>query len=150
LGGYGESLLFSGEQMRSLAHFEIKVVPGEQVEGRVRGSSPIEAQRLLELFRNALKTKADPGEPECEIRADLDLDLEIAADPDFWPRIVLLPGDRLLLRARNPEELVGFANVFTQLALSNYQLNTNTSTWNNEIQIEAGTVHKDIQLRSAV
>lgn len=140
LGGYGESLLSAGEQMRSLAHFEIKVVLGEQIEGRVRGSSPIEAQRLLDLFRNALKKKGNHGEPLCEITADLNLDPEIAADPDFWPRIVLLPGDRLLLRGRNPNELERFANAFTQLALSNYQLNS--STWDNQVRIEGGMVHK--------
>lgn len=140
LGGYGESLLFAGEQMRSLAHFEIKVVPGEQIEGRVRGSSPIEAQHLLDLFRNALKVKVNPGEPVCEITADLSLDPETAADPDFWPRIVLLPGDRLLLRGRNPNELMRFANVFTQIALGNYQINA--SAWNSQVQIEAGTLHK--------
>ena len=140
LSGYGESLLSAGEQVRSLAHFEIKVVPGEQIEGRVRGGSPMEAQRLLDLFRNALKTTVSPGEPVCEIRADLALDPEIAADPDFWPRIVLLPGDRLLLRGRNSQELVWFANVFTRLASSNYQLSG--SRWNDEVQIQAGTVHR--------
>jgi hypothetical protein len=32
-----------------------------------------------------------PGELVCEVTANLELDPEIASDPEFWPRMVLLP-----------------------------------------------------------
>jgi hypothetical protein len=139
LGGYGESLLSAGEKMRSLAHFEAKVVPGEPIEARVRGATAAEAQLLLEIYRKAFQKKVGPGELVCEVTTNLEVDPEIAADPEFWPRIVLLPGNRLLFRAREPEELVRFANAFTAIALSDYQVDA--SRWNSDVQITGGTPH---------
>jgi hypothetical protein len=140
LGGYGESLLSAGEKMRSLAHFEIKVVPGEEIEARVRGASAAEVQMLLDLFRKPFQKKMGPNELVCEFTANLELDSEIAADPEFWPRIVLLPGNRLMLRARDSEELTRFANALTVIALSDYRVDP--SKWNNDVQITGGTPHR--------
>ncbi len=140
LGGYGESLLSAGEKMRSLAHFEIKVVPGEPIEGRVRGPSAADAQQLLDIFRGALQKRVGPNQLVCEFTANLELDPEIARDPDFWPRIVLLPGNRLMLRARGPEELVRFARAFTALAVTDHQIDS--SKWSGNLQISKGTQHR--------
>lgn len=142
LGGYGESLLCAGEKMRSLAHLEIRVAEGESLEGRIRGPSPAEAQLLLDLLRKALQLqkKLAPGELVCEITANLDIDPEIASDPDFWPRIVLLPGNRLMLRARDPEELVRFAKALELVARSDYRVDP--SKWGNDVRIISGTTHK--------
>lgn len=142
LGGYCESLLSSGEKMRSLAYFETKVVPGEEVQIRVRGASSADAQLLLELYRKAMRfnEKLAPGELVCEVRANLELDPEIASDPEFWPRMVLLPGNRIMFRARDPEELVRCAKVLESLARSAYQVDP--SKWQSDVQITAGTVHR--------
>ena len=139
LGGYGESLLSSGQKMSSLAYLEVKVVPEEPIEARVRGATADDAQRLLDLYRKALQKKVGPGELVCEFTANLEIDGEIAADPDFWPRIVLLPGDRLMVRARNPEELMRFASALTTIAQSSYQVDQ--SGWNNNVRISGGTPH---------
>ena len=139
LGGYGESLLSAGEKMSSLAHFEVKVVPGEPIEARVRGATAAQAQLLLEIYRRALQNKTGPNELVCELAANFDLAPEITADADFWPRIVLLPGNQLMLRARDREELLRFAEAFTTIALSNYQVDP--SRWNNPVQIMGGTAH---------
>jgi hypothetical protein len=122
--------------MRSLAYFEVKVVPGEPMEARVRGASAAEAQRLLDMYRNAFQKRVGPNELVCEFTTNLELDPETAADPEFWPRIVLLPGNRLMLRARDSEELVRFAQAFTAIALSDYQVDS--SKWNNDVQITGG------------
>ncbi|MHB8391555.1 MAG: HNH endonuclease [Acidobacteriaceae bacterium] len=140
LGGYGETLLSSGEKMRSLAHFEVKVVPGEPVEARVRGTTATEAQLLLDLYRGAFEKRVGPGELVCEFTANLEVDPETAADPDFWPRIVLLPGNRLMFRARNPEELIRFAKAFNVIALSNYKVDA--SKWNSDVRITGATPHR--------
>ncbi len=120
LGGYGESLLSAGEKVSSLAYFEAKVVPGEPIQVRVRGAKAAEAQLLLDLYRKALRldTKFGPGELVCELTANLEVDPEIASDPEFWPRLVLLPGNRLMFRARTPEELVRCARVLEFIARS--------------------------------
>jgi hypothetical protein len=140
LGGYGESLLSAGERMSSLAYFEVKVVPGEPIEARVRAATPTEAQLLLEIYRKAFQKKAGPNELVCEFTTNLVLDPEMAADPEFWPRIVLLPGNRLMMRARDPEELMRFAKAFTAIALGNYQVDP--SKWGDPVQIVGGTPHK--------
>jgi len=44
-----------------------------------------------------------------------------------------------MLRARDPEELVQFAQAFTAIALSDYQVDS--SKWNNDVQITGGTPH---------
>lgn len=142
LGGYCESLLSAGEEMRSLAYFETKVVPGEEIQIRVRGASPADAQLLLELYRKAMRfdEKLAAGELVCEVCANLELDPEIASDPEFWPRMVLFPGNRIIFRARDPEELIRCAKVLELLARSAYQVDP--SKWQSDVQITAGTVHK--------
>jgi len=137
-GGYGESLLSAGERVSLLPYFEIKVVPGEPLEGRVRGTTE-GARRLLAVFRSALKRTPGPDRFLFQITANLDLDDSVSSDVEFWPRIVLLPGDRLLLRARSPEELMRFMQVFTELANSDY---TVPEKWSKpEIEIKGGTPH---------
>ena len=140
LGGYGESLLSAGEKMRSLAYFEVNVAPGEPIQARVRGATAAEAQLLLDLYRKAFQKKVQPGEMVCEFSANLEVDPETAGDPEFWPRVVLLPGNRLMFRARDPEELIRFANAFTPIVLSSYQVDA--SKWNNDVQIVGGTPHR--------
>jgi len=51
----------------------------------------------------------------------------------------MLPGNRLMLRVRDPEELMRFVNVFMQIATSNYQVNP--SAWDNDVHIKGGTPH---------
>ena len=48
--------------MSSLAYFEVKVVPGEPIEARVRAATPTEAQLLLEIYRKAFQKKAGPND----------------------------------------------------------------------------------------
>jgi hypothetical protein len=142
LGGYCESVLSAGETMRSLAYFEAKVVPGEPIQVRVRGASSTEAQALLDLYRKTLRLdeKLGPGELVCEVTANLEVDPEIASDPEFWPRMVLLPGSRIMFRARDPDELLRCAKVLEFVARSEYQVDH--CTWAGDVQITGGTVHK--------
>jgi hypothetical protein len=123
-----------------LAYFEVKVVPEEPIEARVRGATAAEAQLLLDLYRNAVQRKVCPGEMVCEFTANLGVAPEIASDPEFWPRIVLLPGHRLMFRARDPEELIRFAQAFTAIALSKYRVDA--ARWRNDVQITGGTPHR--------
>jgi hypothetical protein len=51
----------------------------------------------------------------CEVNVSLEVPAEVSMDPDFWPRMVLLPNGNLLLRARDPQEAQRFAMVFTEL-----------------------------------
>jgi HNH endonuclease len=141
-GGYGETLLSAGEKIRALPHIEIKVVPGEPIDGRVRGATAAETQLLFDLYRKTLRLDKQhaPGELVCEITANLEVGPEIAADPDFWPRLVLLPGDRLMLRGRDQEEVIRCAKVLEFVARSNYQIDP--SRWNSGTQITGGTPHR--------
>ena len=142
LGGYAESLLSAGETMRSLAYFETKVASGEPIQVRVRGANPADAQLLLDLCRRALRLdeKIGRGELMCELTANLEVDPEIASDPEFWPRMVLLPGNRIMFRARDPEELLRCAKALEFVARSAYQVDP--SQWMGSVQIKAGTTHK--------
>ncbi len=137
-GGYGETLLSAGERASLLSYFEIRIAEGEPLEGRVRGTTE-GARRLLDIFRSALKSTPSADRPLMEIKTSCELAPEIADDRGFWPRIVLLPGDRLLLRGRKPEELIHFIHVFTQLATSNYAVPDQWSTDGGEIK--RGTPH---------
>jgi hypothetical protein len=138
-GGYGETLLSAGERASLLPYFEIKVMPGEPLEGRVRGTTD-EARRLLETFRRGLHNTPGPNRFLFQITVNLDLHEDISSDPQFWPRIVLLPGDRLLVRARNPEEVQRFFHIFMQLATSDYQV---PEKWSSDQgnEILGGTQH---------
>ena len=140
LGGYGETILSAGERLAALPHVEIKVVPGEPLEGRVRGPSAEGAQRLIDTFRKLLANPRGPGNFVCEMTASSKLDPEIRDDPDFWPRVVLLPGDRLVVRGRDPEEMMRFARAFTALLTSGY--NVDLAAWKQGEDIKAGTIHK--------
>lgn len=137
-GGYGETLLSSGERMSLLPYFEIKVVPGEPLDGRVRGTTE-DARRLLDVFRRVLGNTPGPDRFLFEIKVNCELDKAISDDENFWPRIVLLPGDRLLLRGRNPEEIMRFMHVFMQLATSDYAVPEKWSS--DEGEIKGGTPH---------
>jgi hypothetical protein len=138
-GGYAESLLSAGEKMSSLPYIEIKVVPDEAVEARVRGVSPQEVQHLLDRFRAAFKKKLGPGELVSEYTVNLELSPEISADPEFWPRIVMLPGNKHMLRARDPEEALRFFNAFMHIAMSDYQVDV--AAWGAGTEIKGGTTH---------
>ena len=142
LGGYGESLLSAGERMRSLAYFEARVVPGEPIQARVRGATAEDAQLLLDLYRKVLQLDKQfgPGELVCELTASLEVDPEIASDPEFWPRMILLPGNRIMFRARTPDELVSCAKVLEFVARSGYQIDA--SKWEGDVRITGGTPHK--------
>ncbi len=137
-GGYGETLFSAGERASLLPYFEFKVVPGEPLEGRVRGTTE-GAGRLLDVFRSGLKNTPRPDRFLFELNVSCDLDQSISEDKHFWPRIVLLPGDRLLLRGRNPEEITRFMHVFMQLATSDYSVPKAWST--NGGEIKGGTPH---------
>jgi hypothetical protein len=137
-GGYGETLLSAGEQVSLLPYFEIKVVPGEPLEGRVRGTNE-GARRLLEVFREGLRKTPGPDRFLFEVTVNCDLAPSITEDADLWPRIVLLPGDRLLLRGRNPDEIKRFVYVFMQLATSDYAVPEKWSKDGGEIK--GGTTH---------
>jgi hypothetical protein len=139
LGGYGESLLSSGGRVSSLPYFEVKFVGGQPIEARVRAATATDAQLLLETYRKAFQNRPDPDGLVCKFTANVDLDSETAADPEFWPRIVLLPGKRLMIRARDPEETVRFARAFTNIALSKYEVDP--AKWNDPVQIVGGTPH---------
>jgi hypothetical protein len=117
LGGYGETVLRSGEKMEALSHCEIKVTVGEQIEGRIRGQRWEDTEQLLSKFKAALSNKPGPDGLVCEISASVDIPPDISADPDFWPRIVQLPNGNLLLRGRDPEELKRFAAAFTEFVV---------------------------------
>jgi hypothetical protein len=137
-GGYGETLFSARERVSLLPYFEIKVVPGEPLEGRVRGTTE-DARRLLDVFRRGLKSTPGPDRFLFEINVSCDLDQSISDDKGFWPRIVLLPGDRLLLRGRNSEEVTRFMHVFMQFATSDYVVPEKWST--NGGEIKGGTPH---------
>ena len=137
-GGYGETLFSAGERASLLPYFEIKVVPGEPLEGRVRGTTE-DARRLLDTFRRGLKNTPGPDRFLFEIKVSCELDQSISDDKNFWPRIVLLPGDRLLLRGRNPGEIIRFMHVLMQMATSNYTVPEAWSTKGSEIK--GGTPH---------
>jgi hypothetical protein len=138
LGGYGESALRAGGKLESLCHCEIKVVPGEQIEGRVRGESRAKTDLLFAKFKDALSSTPGPDGLVCEVKVDLDIPPEISADPDFWPRMVLLPNGNLLLRARDPEEAKRFADVFTQIVTRGVE--QFRGTWESA-EIQGGTQH---------
>ena len=138
-GGYGESLMSAGEKMSSLPYIEIKVVPDEPVEVRIRGTAPADVQKLIDIFRGFLKVKRGPGELVCELTVSTDLDPKISADPGFWPRILMLPGDRLMVRARDPDEAMRFWNVFMHIAVSEFQVNS--GAWGEGTVIKGGTEH---------
>jgi hypothetical protein len=72
----------AGEKMRSLPYIEIKVVPDEPVEVRIRGTAPANVQKLC-TFRGFLKVKRRPGELVCELTVNTDLDPKISTDPEF-------------------------------------------------------------------
>lgn len=137
-GGYGETLLSAGERVSLLPYFEIKVVAGEPLEGRVRGTTE-DARRLLDVFRGRLRNTPRLDRFLFEVTVNCELDQAISDDKSFWPRIVLLPGDRLLLRGRNPEEIMRFFNVFMQFATSDYVVPEKWSTEGGEIK--GGTPH---------
>jgi hypothetical protein len=137
-GGYGETLFSACDRASLLPYFEFKVVPGEPLEGRVRGTTE-GARRLLDVFRSGLKNTPVPGRFLFEINVSCALDPSISDDKDFWPRIVLLPGDRLLLRGRNPEEITRFIHVLMWLATSDYAVPEVWSTKGGEIN--GGTPH---------
>jgi hypothetical protein len=138
LGGFGESVLRSGEKLESLAHVEIKVVPGEPVEGRVRGATWEESERIFSSFKSALTGTPGPDGLVCEIDTSLEVPPPVAEDLDFWPRMVLLPDGRLMIRARNADEAQRFAAVMTQLVLNPPARSKHTWT---SAMITGGTVH---------
>ncbi len=109
------------------------------MEGRVRGPSAEGAQRLVDIFRKFLANPEGPDNFVGELTTDLSIDEETKKDPDFWPRIVLLPGDRLVLRARDPDEATRFACALTALMTSGY--NVDADSWQTGPNIPAGTSH---------
>ena len=104
-GGYGESMLSAGDRVSSLPYIEITFVKEQPAEVRVRGASADDARLLLETYRAALGNKPRPDGLVYELTANVVLDEKIVADWKFHPRVVLLPGRRLLIRARDPRKL---------------------------------------------
>jgi hypothetical protein len=139
LGGYGESALRAGNKVESLCHCEIKVVPGERIEGRVRGESRAKTDLLFAKFKDALSSTPGPDGLVCELNVTLDIPPEISADPDFWPRMVMLPNGSLLLRARDPQEAQRFSGVFTELVIKG--VDQTRGTWQSA-EIQGGTQHQ--------
>ena len=141
LGGYCESLLSRRKRCTRWRTSRRRLCP-ERHSSSHSGLRPGEAQLLLDLYRKALRLdeKLGPGELVCELTANLELDPEVASDPEFWPRMVLLPGNRIMFRARDPQELVRCAKVLEIIARSAYQIDP--SKWEGDVQITAGTEHK--------
>jgi hypothetical protein len=138
-GGYGEALFSCGDRLSSLPYFEINVAAGEDIQGRFHGPSAEDAQRLLDTFRRGLTRQPAADGFLSSLKVDCNLDLDIARDPDFRPRIVLLPGDRLLLRARNQEEAIRYINVFMRLVTSEYKVDP--AKWSKGSVVKGGTPH---------
>ena len=137
-GGYGEAILWAGGNVKALPHVELKVVPGEPPEGRIRGASWEDSERLFSRFRSAINQSPDPDGLVCEIKLSLELEASVKSDPDFWPRIVLLPDEQLLIRARDAEEARRF------IALMCYAATTlpprSPETWTRS-EMQAGIIH---------
>jgi hypothetical protein len=138
LGGYGESILRAGDKVESLCHCEIKVVPGGPIEGRTRGQSRAHTDLLFARFKNALSKTPGPDGLICEINVSCNVPPEISADPDFWPRMVMLPNGNLLLRARDPQEAQRFMHVFAPLVMSGVE--AFRGAWESA-EISGGTQH---------
>jgi hypothetical protein len=138
LGGYGESVLRAGDKLESLCHCEIKVVPGEPIEGRTRGQSRAHTDLLFARFKTALSKTPAPNGLICEINVSCHVPPEISADPDFWPRMVMLPNGNLLLRARDPQEAQRFMRAFAPLVMSG--VDAFRGTWQSA-EISGSTQH---------
>ena len=138
-GGYGEVLFSCGDRLSSLASFEINVATGEDIQGRFHGPSAEDAQRLLDTFRCGLTRQPAADRSLFSLKVDCNLDPNIARDPDFRPRMVLLPGDRLLLRARNPEEAMRYISAFMRLVTSGYKVDS--AKWGKGTVVKGGTPH---------
>lgn len=139
LGGYGESVLRAGQKLQALSHVEIKVVPGEPVEARVRGPSWEESERIFSGFKSVLANVPGPDGLVCEINVSLEVPPSVAEDPDFWPRMILLPDGKLMIRARNPDEAKRLGLAMTQLVLNAPP--RSPSTWTSS-EIKGGTTHQ--------
>lgn len=139
LGGYGESILRAGNRVESLCHCEIKVVPGQPPEGRTRGQDRAHTELLFAKFKAALSKTPQPNGLICEINVSCDVPPEISADPDFWPRMVLLPNGNLLLRARDRQEAHRFISVFAPLVMS--CVDAFRGEWQSA-EISSGTQHQ--------
>jgi hypothetical protein len=138
-GGYGETLFSARDRLSSLPYFEINVTAGENVVGKIHAAAADDAQRLFETFWRGLKSQPGPDGSIFSIKVDCKLDPSIAEDTDFRPRILLLPGDRLLLRARNPEEAVRYINAFGALVTPDYKIDR--AKWDKATVIKGGTPH---------
>jgi hypothetical protein len=93
---------------------------------------------MFTKFRDALAQKPGPDNSVCEIAVSLDIDSEIRKDPDFWPRLVLLPNGKLRIRARDLEEARNFGTVLTQFVLQGAPRDRNL--WESAV-IEGSTPH---------
>jgi hypothetical protein len=138
LGGYGETALYCTERAESLTHCEIKVIPGEPIEGRTRGESREKVDTLFAKFKAAISKTPGPDGLVCQVNTSLEVPQEIKEDPDFWPRMVLLPNGNPLLRARDPGEAERFAAVFTEFVLRGAP--RSPAAWKPAV-IEGGTPH---------
>jgi hypothetical protein len=138
-GGYGESLFSAGDRPSSLPYFEINVTAGETIEGKIHAAAADDAQRLFDTFWRRLKGQPGPDGSIFSIRVDCRLDPSIAEDPEFRPRIILLPGERLLLRARSPEEAMRYINAFGALVTPEYKVDR--AKWGEGTVIKGGTPH---------
>jgi hypothetical protein len=138
-GGYGETLFSCGDRLSSLPYFEVNFATDRDIRGRFHGASATDAQRLLDTFRRGLTRQPAADGSLFSLKVDCNLAPEIAEDPEFCPRIVLLPGDRLLLRARSPEEAMRYVNVFMGLVSSDYKVDS--AKWGEGTVIKGGTPH---------
>ena len=138
LGGYCESVLAAGEKMFSLPYVEMKVVPGEPLEGRVRAATWEESEEMFSKYKEALARAPGPDGLVFELDASLSVPPSIADDPDFWPRMMLRPDGSLMVRARDPEEGKRFISVLTEFVLKRQPGSPDTWT---KSSITAGTTH---------
>src|SRR5260370_22029454 len=107
LGGYGEAGIRAGADIpQALPHIEIDV--NGQGGARRRGPSPASVKRLVVALLEILDRKPDPRGFISELEVRTDRLLNISADPDFWPRVVLDLSGHVYVRARSLDEALRF------------------------------------------
>lgn len=139
LGGYNEAILRAGKDIpESLPYIEIDLRGGAK-QARTRGPNPDAVDKLLACYLKKLSGKPAPNGLLCEIDVRTHDLGAIGADPEFWPRMVLAPGDRLFIRARDPQEAVAFAKAFSAyVAAGAFR---DHSQWSHT-EIKSGTTHR--------
>lgn len=105
LGGYNEVALLAGGKPYTLPSIEVDT---ESLLARRKGVSVTDAERLADAIRALYQRPPDTDGMVAEVDVRL-LSAEsshIYHDKDWWPRIFLDLRDRLVIRARTPEEAI--------------------------------------------